>query len=150
MAFPASTNTLDFALTSVRESAAKLKKHTQTMIDRSAAGSTPRRNYVNLLRFINEAIATWDSAAATPGLVVYAQEQFDDVGLDIIVEYNTMKTAAQDLASWIFTNLPTDGGSGAALLEIVNIDGTQINLNFTIAQTALFRTEAAILVVAID
>jgi hypothetical protein len=149
MAFPASTQTLSDALESARGTANRIKTATQSLRDNSAAGSVARTEFVNLQRFLQKAIDAWNASAAVPGIAAYAQAQYDDVGLDIAAEFTTMVAAAVTLRDWIFTNIPTDSGSGAALLNIVGSDGELTPIDVTTAQSAGFRTEADVFILTI-
>lgn len=150
MAYPASQQTLKDALAAINGMAIRVKGLTQNVRDETAAGPTARRKFVALQRNLQIAIDAWDTNAPTPGLAAYAQAQYDDNTLDIVAEYTAMKAAAQALQAWIFANLPTDAGSGAALLEVYDAQGNPTDLTVTTAQTAGFRTEADVFIATIS
>lgn len=142
MAFPASQQTLKDALDGISSAAVRIKSLTQRLRDDSAAGATARNRYVALQRNLQIAIDTWDANASVPGLLAYARDQYDDGTLDLSAEYNAMKAAAQSLQTWIFNNLPTDSGTGAALLEVFDAQGNPTDLTVSSGGAAGFRTEA--------
>jgi hypothetical protein len=150
MAFPTATFPLEEALDQIVGTAIDLKRRITTIRDLSAAGDTARFTYIRLLQTIKESVDIWDKAASTPGIDQYAKDQFSDPGLDIVAEYTAMKNAAVSLQNWIFTALPTDAGSGAVLLNTVNVNGELGELTFTSAQTQGFRTEADAFIATIN
>lgn len=49
------------------------------------------------------------SAAAMPGIGVYAQNQVNDATYDVVAEFNAMVTAIDAATAWIEGNFPKDG-----------------------------------------
>lgn len=140
MAFPASQQRLADALAVISSGALALKNQVQRLRDDSAAGDTNRDRYVGLMRAITDNTTRWQQAAGVGGLAEYAQDQYDNVSLDVAAEYLAMRTAALALRDWIFANIPMSGQT--PLTYNLLSDGTQVPLTFTSAQTAGFRTEA--------
>lgn len=147
MAFPASQQTLEDALVSVRNTAVKLRGAVQTLRNQSAAGDTNRSDYTNLQRSITVSLQQWDQAAAVPGLSAYAQSQYNDGTLDIAAEYTAMRASAVALRQWVFDNIPKQGSS--PLLYTIDLEGALTNMTVTPAQTAGFRTEADVFLATI-
>ena len=147
MPFPASQQTLEDALSSVRHAAIKLKAQAQNLRDASAVGATGRTSYTGLQKHITQTIARWDEASTVPGLAQYAKDQYDDQTLDIVAEYTAMKAAAVDLRLWIFNNIPKQGDS--PLLYDIDLAGTLTELMVNSAAAAGFRTEADALIATI-
>lgn len=142
MPYPASQTVAKNALDSVTVVALRLKGLAQTLRTQSAAGSTPRRSYIALQRQIQIGLDQWAVAAAVPGLAQYAKDQYADQNLDIVAEYQAMRSAAEALRDWIFSAIPTDAGSGAALLEVYDQGGNPTDIMVTTGQSAGFRTAA--------
>jgi hypothetical protein len=142
MAWPASQQTLDDALTQTSSTANKIKSLTQTIITDSLAGDVPRRTFVDLQRRLQAAITAWNNAAAVPGIVQYARDQYDNQTIDIAAEFIAMRSAAESLRDWIFNNIPTDPTDGAVRLETISQFGVFTPIMVTTAQSAGFRTEA--------
>lgn len=140
MAFPASQQTVEDALSQIRRAAITLRRQIQSLRDESAAGVTNRADYINLQIAITRALQQWQQAAAVQGLSAYAQSQYDDATLDIAAEYLAMKSAAESLRLWIFNNIPKQGDT--PLLHTIDIEGTLTNLTVSSAAAAGFRTEA--------
>lgn len=149
MTFPASTITTSEAWDSIRKQAVRLKAYVQNMRDKTATGDVERQRFIDLQRFLDSSVDTWDSLTATPGLQAYVRDQVDNQTLDVAAEYLAMRTAAIALRDWIFAAIPTDAGSGAALLFIVDSEGNQQDIMVTTAQSATFRTEADTLLATI-
>jgi urocanate hydratase len=142
MAFPASQTKVKKALDDISSTALRIKNIVQAVRDESNAGDTPRIRFVACQRQIQQALNVWATAAAVPGLPQYAKDQYDDQTLDIVAEYNAMKAAAEAVRDWVFNNVPTDAGSGAALLEIYDQGGNPTDIMTTTGQAAGFRTAA--------
>ena len=142
MAFPASTITQSTAWASITGAALRIKSQVETLRNLSAAGDTGRTSYVALQRQLDNTVENWNTASAVPGLEAYARDQINDQALNLTAEFIAMRNAALALRDWIFNNIPTDSGSGAALLRTVGADGEMIELTFTTGQTAGFRTQA--------
>ena len=142
MAFPASQTKVKKALDDISSTALRIKGIVQSVRDESNAGDTPRMRFVACQRQVQIALDIWATAVAVPGLPQYAKDQYDDQTLDIVAEYNAMKAAAEAVRDWVFNNMPTDAGSGAALLEVYDQGGNPTNIMTTTGQSAGFRTAA--------
>lgn len=147
MGFPASTLTLQKAWEDFQSQALKAKTLSQNLRDESLAGDTARVRYYDLSQSLNDILARWVWLLAnTTGLQAYARQQVENDTLDLNAEYITMRNAVTSLRNWIIANIPSDAGSGAALLRLP--DGTDIMV--TTAQSAGFRTEADAVIASID
>ena len=89
-------------------------------------------------------------SAAVPGLSQYAKDQYNDQALDIVAEYNAMKAAAEGVRDWIFGAIPTDAGSGAALLEVYDQGGNPTDITSTVGQTSGFRAAADVFLATVS
>ena len=149
MAFPASTQRLDSALSSACAHALRVKQFFQQLRNESAAGDVARERIVESLRVLALANTAWTAAASTPGIAAYAQEQLGSPTLDVAAEFTAMLNAASSLRTWIFNNFPKDAGSGAWLVQSHNDSGVPTSLMFTTAQLATFRTNVDTLLATI-
>jgi len=150
MAFPASTLTTQDAWDEMRKLAIRAKSAAGVLSVDSLAGDTNRDRYVRLQRILDQIIDRWLILQAVPGLEAYARDQINDPVLNLQAEYIAMRDAGIALRSWIFSNIPIDSGSGAALLYSVDADGNQISLTFSTAQTTTFRTNVTTFVATIS
>ena len=90
--------------------AARLKADAINQRDQALAGSV---NTADLESFLAELVATRAEltiAQATPGILAYAQAQFDDPAYDIAAEFTAMMGAMATLAAWFEANFPTGPG----------------------------------------
>ncbi len=63
------------------------------------------------------------SAASTPGMAAYATGQEDDVGYNVVAEFNAMVSAIDAALAEIVTALPKDGND-YLLITKINPDGS--------------------------
>jgi len=151
MAFPSSQSTqasLDDALKTVTAYAGAIKQRSQALINDSANGPVDGARIINYLRDLTVAKTKLAERANTPGLIPYAQAQYNSPTLDIVVEYNTMITAINGTITWLVNNFPKDA-TGYLLYEQLNADGTISYRSFTTAQLASLRTQLTSLVTTI-
>ena len=141
MTFPASQQTLEDALANVRHTAMKIRAHVLSVRTNSATNSLPRTAFVDVQKRVQDAIDRWDEAATVQGLAQYAQTQYSNNNLDIVLEYQQMRAAAISLRDWVFNNIPTSA-SGAAELQTPTQSGELQDILVTPAQSAGFRTQA--------
>lgn len=140
MAFPTALTAAE-SFGKVQATARRMQTAIQQLHDQSAAGNTAVVTYVQMINNIHGAVTLWDSLAATPGLVQYARDQYNDQTLDIVAEFQAMRAAVIGLRNWIFANIPKDAND-VPLLQTLNADGTLSDRTVTPAQTAGFRTQA--------
>lgn len=150
MAFPSSnSDDLASAWSAIRNSAAVVKRDSQTLHDRSAAGNIEAAlilRYVESLANHNDAFARY---TAVPGLAAYVREQVNNPAIDIVAEYNTMLAQINATKNWIAANFPKDG-SGYLLYHTLGADGRIVQRTLTPAQTAGLRTQLTALIATID
>ena len=133
------TQTLDDAWADFRRRTSTTRGAIHQLNQQSAAGATVRARYTDLRILIQQTLDAWAATlAATGGLQGYVRDQIGDQTIDLQARYISARDALITLRDWIDANIPT--GAGGAVLERT-VDGTQ--LQFTTAQTAQFRVEAA-------
>lgn len=147
MAWPASKTTVRGMFDGINRAASQTRAQVHDVRTRSALGPVNRKLLLDLQRSVDRFVDTLDAASALPqaerdALIVFAQDQFNDAGLNVVAEFNAMRTAAIALRDWIYTNFPRDAGTGAVLVETVDANGDAVPLQFTSAQLAAFRTQA--------
>jgi hypothetical protein len=86
--------------------------------------------------------------AATSGLPAYAQQQFDNAGIDLAAEFATLRAAVQAAGAHIKTALPKDG-AGYLLLHTWS-GNSIVPRSFNQAATAALRTLLQAIVDAIE
>ena len=150
MAWPASQEYLVQTFTEANQTALRIKERTQDLRDRSAVGDLDRRFIFSHHQKLIEAINIFNTAKATPGIVQYAQDQFNDPTLDVTAEYTAMLDAATSMATWVVNNFPTDATTDALLMQKFGVGGVAEPLVFTTAQLAGWRTEADALIATIN
>lgn len=138
MAFPTTSEPLSRALLSVQDAARTLKSHVQSVKDASAAGPISGNVLVELYLRLVAAKASFDAAAAVPGIAAYARDQFGDEGLDVVAEFTAMSSAITACGTWIATNFPASGGY--ILKDQLTASGVSVR-SFSTAQTAGLRTQ---------
>ncbi len=140
MPFPGTSRTLAQGWTDATGAAYTIREQTVQISAASAAGPINRERVVNFMRNLGNAVALWQSVAGMSGIVDFARGQLGEPARDIAAEFTAMVNAAQALQTWIFTNFPKDGASGAWLVQERDADGQPVALQFTTAQLASFRT----------
>lgn len=148
MAFKAtSVPPLATALGQIIAGASSIKRYTQQIRDRSAAGDIPAREITKYMDEVTRRNGEFDVLKTTAGLAQYARDQFDDPAYDIVAEFNTMQTQMTATAGWISTNIPQSGG----FLAIEQVVGNAlVDRMLTSVQTAGLRTELDALLATID
>jgi hypothetical protein len=142
MAFPASQQLLVAGLQSAISNASQVKELTQQIRDGSLLGDTDRQNLISLLRLLDRAITEWAAVRSLSGIGAYAQDQFDNMGLDIVAEFTAMEAEAILLRDWIFAAFPKDIATGAWLVHSYDTAGKATSLVFTSAELSGFRSRA--------
>jgi len=149
MSYPASIQTTHDAFASINNTAIRIKQRVIAVRNASAAGPIPRQEVLNLQLDLDRASDVF-TAPKPAGLVQYTKDQFNDQTLDVVAEFTTMNNAAIQLRDWIFNNFPRDAGSGAVLAATVDQDGNRVELTFSTAQLATFRTHCDTFVATIS
>lgn len=148
MAWPASQQTKEDGLAEVNREALALKRDAQNRRDALASGDQTGQFVLGIAGRMNTAIAIFDRVSAITGVGAYAQDQFEDSGLDISAEFSAMRSAAIAVRDRIVSDLPTDA-SGFLSIRTLNADGTITERTFTPAQTANLRADLDALIATI-
>lgn len=149
MAYPASTRTLQSVLDEINATALRVKANLQAVRTASAAGPIARQQILDVQRDLARALERLTTLSATPGLVAYAQAQFNSPTLDVATEFTAMLAAMTSLRDWTFANFPKDAGSGAWLVYTYDTSGLATPLTFTTAELAQWRTRVDAVVATI-
>lgn len=142
-AVPASQLTL--AITT----AVQVKSLLETVNADSLAGPIARHRLISVMAELSRAITRFTAVAATPGIVQYAKDQFDDQLYDIGADITAINGAITTLRDWVFSNFPKDAGSGAWLVSSFAQDGAVTELTFSTATLAQYRTNSAAVIAAL-
>lgn len=152
MAFPSSSGTtqqsLSEAWSRARNTAATVKAQSQALHAKSSVSlsSTDILSYSATMASAKDIL---QSAAATEGIAAYAQEQIDDVTIDIVAEFTAMMAQITATIDWVVANFPKDG-SGFLLAKTLMSNGRTQDRQFNPAQTATLRTALDALIATID
>ena len=142
MAFPTDTTQvmLAFALREIQATAGSLKNRAISLRDNTASsGSTATAvlEYHSNLKSKSDRLST---LAATPGLVQYAKDQFDDQTFDVTAEFLAMMTEMQNVLDWIRANLPVSA-DGFVEEKKIEADDSVTPKTFLVGQTAGLRSQ---------
>lgn len=129
MAFPAANGSafpvaLDAAWVGARQAAASLQSQCTTLNAQIAAGNVSGQSIITSLSFfiaINNQLTAY---AAVPGIAAYAQQQVNNVSLDVAGAFSGMQAALVAVGNWIVNNFPKDTG-GFAQAFTLTIAGPQ-------------------------
>jgi len=147
MAFPATNSSQAVALEKAQELAGLIKERSTNYVSAMQADDVSANVVLEIYRQCINANEEFNEIKATPGIAAYAQEQFEDIGLDIVAEFNTMIAAIDSVVSWISTNFPDDGTY--ILKDILTPTGVSVR-TFTPGQTAGLRDALTALIATID
>jgi hypothetical protein len=133
MAYKASIQTLEAALRRANETALWMKTvHTKASADLS--GTVTSDLVFRLVDETRGAISILNAQASVPGIVAYAQQQFNDATYDVAAEFNNMVSKLTAVVAWVGTNFPKDG-SGFVLGYTISGDGSRTPRSFSAAST---------------
>lgn len=150
--FPAGTITLQAAWISICEIGLRMRGRVLDLRNASAAADTGRTSYRLLQEQLDDAIDDWAETISNvdvPSLEAFARGQVKDDTLDLQAEYLAMRNAGIALRLKIYDDMPKDPVTGALLLYESNLAGDLIELMFTTAQTAGFRTQADLFIATV-
>lgn len=136
---PYPTGTLSKVLEDADRKLIQLDQLCQQWINRLAAGPTSAQVILNIYMKLRAERASLTSAAATPGIGPFAQQQKDDPELDVVAEFNATIAAIDGVANWIAANFPKD--SNNFLLAFTLGVNELVWRDFTAVQTAGLRVE---------
>lgn len=149
MAWPLSTKRIKDEFDAVNYAAIQVKSLVQTLRADSAAGPTDRVRFRAVQLKLDQVNAIFQAAQSVLGTtqgIAYVKSQFQNDALDPVAEFTAMRNAVVTLRDWIHSNYPTDATTGADLSYQTTANGGQVNLTFSSAQTAGFRTAADALI----
>ena len=146
MVWPLTDNTLVAAFQRSNNIIKDIKKQTLAI---SVVQDINRVEFLRYYERITNASITLNTAKTIPGIAAYAQAQLNDPALDVAAEFTAVVDAIETLRVWIVANFPV-GTGGALLYHTLNEStGELVNMQFTVAQLATFRSEADVLLATI-
>ena len=93
----------------------------------------------------------FSTAASTPGLAAYAQDQQSDPAYDIAAEFTAVQNAIDNALTWINDNFPKDPTNTYILKDELNlVDKAVITRTFTQAQLSGLQTQLEAIAAAIE
>lgn len=134
MAYP--TNSLAITLENIDREIAGIKS-AATRYRTTLETDTAATVVIDIAIRARQHIASLNQAAALPGIADYARDVKNDQLLDVVAEFNVVRSAIQAVQDWITANFPTDG-DGYLLRETWGAAGP-VDRVFTTAQTAALR-----------
>lgn len=137
MAYP--TSMLNRTLVELDDRVMNVKRNVDAVNAESLAGPIVSSRILGLYTQLRADHASITALSATPGLGVYAQQQKNNAGLDIVAEFNTMLTSLTNVTNWIAANFPKDG-NGFLLAQTLGAD-RPVDRMFTTAELSAFRTQ---------
>ena len=146
MALKLQTYVLDTALKTIQEKAKVVRDQAALIKGQIDAGPVQSDIVVNLMRNLKVAYDVINTAKATPGLNVYARNEFNDPALDYVAEVDAALAAMLTCYSWVNTNFPKDASGYLLKDKIVN--GAIENRVFAQSATAGLSTALGTLIAA--
>ena len=122
----------------IKVNGARLKNRCEVVHSRLAAQSVESDEIIAWYRSMAIESARALNAAATPGIVAYAQVVEDNPGYDVAAELTALSDACVACNTWIETNFPDTNGW---LLAYTIAGGVVTQRTFSPAQTAGLRTQ---------
>lgn len=150
MAFPASSGALSDVLERACRVALSMKAQAQRARDRMAVGNVPSSTILDMDIVLRGFKTELQDAAATPGIVDYAQGQLGDGTLDVAAEFSAMIAGIDDTVAWIRASFPVGSGQAAGYLlaRTWGADGP-VDRQFTPTQTEGLRTQLDALIATV-
>lgn len=139
MAFPASSQALSRAYSTIKSRALDVRNQSISVRDVSAAGPLSAERIINYAAALDRARTDLTALASVPGLAAYAQNEENNPSLDIVAEFNAMVAQINATTAWIATNFPEDA-NGYKLAFQMGSQGTVVWRTFDSASLAGFRT----------
>lgn len=151
MAFPTEFNkrALAFVLTEAQSLALAIKRQAQQVNERSLTGNMSASEVLDYQVRLKGQQDRLEELKTTPGIGVFAQDQFDDVLFDISVEFDDMLTEIQAVLTWIRVNLPVSA-AGFVEAQMIETDDSITLKTFSSAAASTFRTQLNQLIVSIN
>ena len=146
MALKLQTYVLDTALKTIQEKAKVVRDQAALIKGQIDAGPVQSDIVANLMRNLKVAYDVINTAKATPGLNVYARNEFNDQALDYVAEVDAALAAMLTCYSWVNTNFPKDASGYLLKDKIVN--GAIENRVFAQSATAGLSTALGTLIAA--
>jgi len=109
MAFPASTYSKARAWQEICSSVIAVRDSVRDVRNSVAGSSVSLIEFVKLHARLNAALGSWATLVQTPGLQAYAQDQISNPGLDLVAEYQAMRSSVVAVRDWIASNGDTLG-----------------------------------------
>lgn len=153
MAYPTSRlrKVLARAFTNADSTAIRLRSQAGGWDAQMAAGPVSASLILDdILADMRSSRATLIASRDTSGILGYAQEQFDDLTIDLPTEFAALIAAIDAVITWIVDNFPTSNPGNFLQRYQIAADGTLTDRSFSTAQTAGLRTELQALFAAIE
>lgn len=109
MSFPASTYSKAKAWQDLCASIIAVRDSIRDVRNSVAGSNVSLIEFVKLHARLNAALGTWAAIVQTPGLQAYAQDQISNPSLDLVTEYQAMRSSVVAVRDWIANNGDTLG-----------------------------------------
>lgn len=149
MAFPGtSVTSLAGKWQSIKSTSGEIKNQCVQLIAQAAITRIRGLEFANFLADSLQSLNTLTANATTNGLLEYARAQENNASLDLVSEYNTMRTALVAAQDWLVANFPNTTGE----LRVYSFDANKrfANINLTAGQLSAFKTQLTNLSNTID
>ena len=141
MAFPSnSSNSLSYLWSAIKGQTGYVKNQCEQLI--SAPAITRRRalEAANALADTLAALDAYTAGAATNGLLAYAQEQENNPALNLVSEYQTMRTQMVATQDWLVANFPKNASNELCVYSF-DANKRYADINLTAPQLSAFKAQ---------
>lgn len=135
MAFPASQQALADGLITIQRVALRHKQFMTQARNQLSTVTVSANQVIQVLTETKSVIEIMERAAAVSGMAQFAKNQFDDQGLDIVAEFQSLRSGLEGVRDWVIGNFPMSPG-GFIEKDTLETDGSITVRQFTPAQTA--------------
>jgi hypothetical protein len=125
--------------------AANIKQSATGLI---AASAVSRKVVLDFQNNLAAQLSLLNTYSAVSGLAAYAQNQLNNT-IDIVAEFNTMKTQVVATQDWVVANFPHDA-SGNLVVYSFNASKQYMDINLTTGELAAFKNQLSLLAATIN
>lgn len=147
MAFPAEGKvTLRRAWDGVTSQATRVKRIANEYI---AITNITRKQVIDYANSLAESLATLNSYVTTSGLLAYAQNELNDITINLSAEFTTMRVQIVATQDWIIANFPKDAAGNLAVYAF-DVNKRYVDIDLASGQLTAFKAQLSALVATIN
>src|SRR5574337_352405 len=141
MAFPVnSVTSLEGRWSQIKNWTGRIKDQAVTLNNAVNITRTAVLQYQNFLADALAALNTLTANASTNGLLEYARAQENNPTLDLVTEYNTMRTQLVAVQDWTVNNFPKDASNNLAVY-VFDVNKRYGDVNLTAGQLSAYKKQ---------